>query len=246
MNTAKKQSEFVLLTLVYNEAAVIEKVIRGIYSEVLSRLTKSELLVVEDGSTDGTKDILSELRRELGFTLLMEDGKQGYTAALRLALEYARDRGKYIFFTDSDGQHSPADFWLLKEKISEADMVIGVRDHRQDSWFRNSISAWMNRLIIPLLFGVRLRDINCGFRLMRNELVGYCLSQEWFFRDCIFTELTLRAARAGFRIAESPVHHSQRLFGTSSGLPTRKMALILSRMLGNLLKLRLQLFRAKG
>ncbi len=242
----KPEKDFILLTLVHNEAGVIEGVIREFHREILSRLSRAELLVVEDGSSDGTREILQELRQELPFTLLTESGKQGYTTALRKALEYARGRGEFVFFSDSDGQQRLGDFWALKDRLDATDMVIGVRDHRQDSWFRNSISHWMNRIIIPRLFGIRLNDINCGFRVLRDELVRYMLEQEWFFTDCIFTELTIRAAHAGYRIAEAPVTHYQRLFGNSSGLPTKKMALILSRMLYNLLKLRFQLLRRQG
>ncbi len=236
--TSHENSNWTVLTLVHNEAWVIESVIREIYGKILFRLPNAELLVVEDGSTDGTRDILARLREELGFTLLTEPGKQGYTAALRRALSAARERDGFIFFTDSDGQHDQADFWRLKDLIGEADLVIGVKEHRQDSWFRNTISHVMNRILVPWFFKIRLQDINCGFRVMRREVAEFLLGEEWLFRDCVFSELTLRAVRAGFRIAETPVRHSIRRSGTSSGLPTKKMPVILSRIIKNFLKLR--------
>ncbi len=234
-------SEWTLLTLVHNEARVIEGVVREIHEKILSRLPSSELLVVEDGSTDGTKEILARLQNEFGFTLLMETGKQGYTAALGKAFQAAKDRGSFIFFTDSDGQHDQSDFWKLKDLIGEADMVIGVKEHRQDSWFRNTISRAMNRVLVPALFKTRLKDINCGFRLMRRDVVEFLSRENWFFKDCVFAELTLRANKAGYRIAETPVSHSIRKFGSSSGLPTRKMPAILLRIVKNFLKLKKEL-----
>ncbi len=234
----EEKINWTVLTLVHNEAGAIEGVVKEIHEKILSRLPDSNLVVVEDGSTDGTKEILSRLRDELHFTLLMETGKQGYTSALRRALSAARDQSDFVFFTDSDGQHDQADFWILKDLIAESDLVIGVKEHREDSWFRNFISRAMNRVLVPVLFGDKLRDINCGFRLMRRGVVEFWLKENWFFRDCIFAELTLRAQRAGFRIAEIPVRHSIRRFGTSSGLPGRRMPLILLRIVKNFFKLR--------
>ena len=238
-----ENSNWTILTLVHNEAGAIEEVVREIHGEILTRLPGSELVVVEDGSTDGTKEILGRLREELDFRLLSETGKQGYTAALRRGLADASGRADFIFFTDSDGQHDQADFWKLNALIGESDMVIGVKEHRQDSWFRNNISRGMNRLLVPLLFKVRLKDINCGFRAMRPEVAEFLLGEEWRFRDCVFAELTLRAARAGFRIAETPVNHSIRRSGTSSGLPAKKMPIILSRIVRNFFRLRREFSR---
>ncbi len=231
-------NNWTVLTLVHNEAGAIEGVVREIYEEIIARLPGSELLVVEDGSADGTREILDRLREELNFRLLSEPGKQGYTAALRRGLAAAAERGGSIFFTDSDGQHDQADFWKLKPLLEESDMAIGVKEHRQDSWFRNNISHLMNRVLVPWLFTVRLKDINCGFRAMRPEAAEFLLGEEWRFRDCVFAELTLRTARAGFRIAETPIHHSIRRSGTSSGLPAKKMPIILSRIVRNFLRLR--------
>ncbi len=244
--TSRDNSNWTVLTLVHNEAGIIEEVVREIYEQILSRLPNSRLLIVEDGSTDRTKEILSRLREEIGFTLIMEPGKQGYTTALRRALSAARDRSGFIFFTDSDGQHDQADFWRLKKLIGEADMVIGVKEHREDSWFRNTVSHGMNRLLVPALFGVRLKDINCGFRIMRSEVAEFLLGEKWLFRDCVGAELTLRARRAGFRIAETPVRHSIRRFGSSSGLPAGKMPVILLRIVKNFLKLRREFSRRRA
>lgn len=241
--TSANYHNWTVLTLAHNEARVIEGVVREIYEQIISRLPGSRLLVAEDGSTDGTREILSRLRDELGFDLLTEPGKQGYTAALRRALWAARDRKGFIFFTDSDGQHKQSDFWTLKNLSADSDMVIGVKEHRQDSWFRNTISRIMNRFLVPALFGVRLRDINCGFRVMRKEVAEFLLGERWFFRDCVFAELTLRAARAGFTIAEAPVSHSIRKFGSSTGLPTRKMPAIIARIVKNFLALRREFSR---
>lgn len=204
--------------LVYNEAEVIEHVVRGYHAEIVSRLPGSEFIVAEDGSRDGTTGILERLRDELGIRLNHHDERRGYTRALKDALALARH--DLIFFSDSDGQHDPRDFWRLARQIPYCDMVIGFKAPRHDPVYRVLMSRVFNRLV-GALFNVRLRDANCGFRLMRRRVVADLLRAEWQLRACTFTEFTIRAFYRGYAIREAPIRHLPRPFGPSRGVPLR-------------------------
>jgi len=224
-----------LLMLVHNEAPVIEGVVRDYHREVIGRLPGSEFIVVEDGSRDGTTEILDGLRGELGLTVIHRDERRGYTAAMREALSLPKH--DLVFFSDSDGQHDPRDFWKLANRIRTADLVIGVKSPRRDPWYRIVISRVFNALIAAM-FGLRVSDINSGFRLMTRRLVDDLLRDEWRLRACIASELTIRAHCRGYAIAEVPVRHRARPFGRSKGLPLSKIPRAVAHIVRELLVLR--------
>lgn len=226
-----------VVTLVHNEAEVIEGVIRGIHKSIISKMPDSEIIVCEDGSTDGTKEILVKLRKDIPFQLYMGSERKGYTRALRDALSLAK--GEFIFFTDSDAQHNPEDFWKLSEKIADHDLVTGYKLDRKDGLFRSVISKSMNT-IIGILFGLWIRDINCGFKLFRRELIDEILKEKWFFPDCIMTELVIRIHKMRGRIIEVPVEHRARL-GVSRSLPFSRLPKSSLGVLSNLIKLKLSI-----
>jgi glycosyltransferase involved in cell wall biosynthesis len=205
-----------IVMLVYNEAEVIEHVVRGYHAEIVQRLPSSEFIIAEDGSRDGTTQILERLRSELGVTLLHHDERRGYTRALRDALAHAKH--DVIFFSDSDGQHDPRDFWRLAKQIPYCDMVIGFKQPRHDPLYRVVMSRIFNRLV-GALFKFRFHDVNCGFRLIRRGLVIDLLRDEWQMRACTFTEFTIRAFYRGYAIREAPIRHLPRPFGVSRGVP---------------------------
>lgn len=224
-----------IVMLVYNEAEVIEHVVRGYHAEIVRRLPGSEFIIAEDGSRDGTTEILERLRDELGLRLSHKDERRGYTRALRDALALARH--DVIFFSDSDGQHDPADFWRLAKQIPYGDMVIGFKEPRHDPVYRVVMSRVFNRLV-GALFKVRLRDVNCGFRLMRRRLVEDLLRDEWQMRACTFTEFTIRAFYRGYAIREAPIRHLPRPFGASRGVPLRGIPSSILHILGQFADLR--------
>ncbi|MFQ5827708.1 MAG: glycosyltransferase family 2 protein [Candidatus Methylomirabilia bacterium] len=209
-----------LVILAHNEAEVIEQVVRDYHAEVISRLPGSEFIIVEDGSRDRTWEILQGLRGELGLTVIHREERRGYTAALKEALSLPKH--DVIFFSDSDGQHDPRDFWRLAKRIPYCDLVIGFKQPRRDPLYRLLMSRVFN-ILIGFVFKLRLRDINCGFRLMRRELVDELVRDDWQMKACIATELSIRAFYKGYRIDEVPVRHRPRPFGESRGLPLRQI-----------------------
>ena len=227
-----------LVMLAHNEVDVIERVVRDYHREVVARLPGSEFIVVEDGSRDGTWETLEPLRDELGLRLVHRDERQGYTRALRSALSLARR--DLVFFSDSDGQHEPRDFWRLAKRIPYADLVIGFKHPRRDPAYRLVMSRVFNALI-GRAFKLRLRDANCGFRLMRRPLVEDLLRDEWLLRECIFTELTIRAFYKGYRVDEVPIRHRARPAGESRGLPMRRIPRAVLHVLGQLITMKRQI-----
>ncbi|MCX6357411.1 MAG: glycosyltransferase family 2 protein [Candidatus Aureabacteria bacterium] len=209
------------LLLVYNEAEVIEDVVRGVHREVVAKIPGSELVIAEDGSTDGTKEILARIVPEMpGTRLVQGTARKGYTRAYKDALKLCRN--ELIFFSDSSGKHDSHDFWKLAAVIDNADMVIGIKTARHDPLYRVLMSRVFN-FMVSRYFGHSFRDINSGFRLMRMGAIRDVLDDNWYMKHLINFEFTLRVMARGFRIAEVPVTHNPRSHGPSRGLPVKKI-----------------------
>ena len=209
-----------IVMLVHNEAEIVETVVREYHREIVARLPGSELIVLEDGSRDGTTEILRSLVRELGITLVHHDERRGYTAALRDGL--SRSINDVIFLSDGDGQHDPRDYFRMRRRLTHAGVVIGWKFPRRDPRYRLVVSHVFNRLV-GRVFGLRLHDVNCGFRVMTRPVVEDLLRDRWQLSACIASELSIRAHFKGYAVVETPVRHRARLHGPSRGLPVRKM-----------------------
>ena len=224
-----------LIIVVHQEAESIEHVVKEFYEKVTSKIPGSEFIVCEDGSTDGTKEILSKIKDTYHLTLDMREGKRGYTNAMRDGIGAAKN--PVIFFSDSDGQHDPEDFWKMYESLLDYDMVVGWKKGRNDAFYRLVLTGVFNR-IIGWYFGVKLHDTNCGFRLMNRKVVDFLLRQDWLLQYCNNAELTVKAVRGGFRVTEIPVSHFQRRYGVSRGLPIKKLPKIIIHILRNFPKIK--------
>lgn len=219
-----------LIIVVYQEAESIEQVVKEFYDKITSKIAGSEFIVCEDGSTDGTKEILLRLKNKYQLTLDMREEKRGYTNAMRDGFTTAKH--SVIFFSDSDGQHDPADFWKMYEGLTHADMVVGWKKNRRDAWYRLVLTRVFNTLL-GWYFKVRLHDANCGFRIMNKKVVDFLLKQDWRLQYGNSAELTIKASRGGFKVTEVPVSHFPRRFGISRGLPIKKLPHIIIHILKN-------------
>lgn len=228
--TAETIKPISLIILVHQEAESIEQVIKEFYEKVISKIAGSEFIVCEDGSTDGTKEILLRLKNKYQLTLDMREEKRGYTKAMRDGFTAAKH--SVIFFSDSDGQHDPADFWKMYEKLADADMVVGWKKNRRDAWYRLVLTRVFNTFI-GWYFKVRLHDANCGFRIMNKKMADFLLKQDWRLQYGNSAELTVKACRGGFKVTEVPVSHFPRRFGISRGLPIKKLPHIIIHILKN-------------
>lgn len=216
----------------FNEVEVIADVV-GEARRALDELTAdSEIVVVDDGSTDGTGARLDELAAAGQVRVLHSPENRGYGWAVRAG--YAMATRPLVFFTDSDGQFDAMELGLLLPLVTAADIVVGHRVGRRDGSLRAALSAGYNTLVRTLL-GVEVRDINCAFKLMRRDALerlrlvsnGYVIN----------AELMARATRAGLRIREAPVSHRPRRAGRSkvsiADVPSSlRQLLLLRRLLG--------------
>lgn len=228
-------SNFSIVILVYNEAENIGKTIRDLYEVVIKKIPNSKLIVTEDGSTDGTKEILIELKKQIPFILISSDKRKGYTKAFKDALGLAKS--PLIFFSDSDGQHDPGDILKLLKEINDNDILGGYKSPRHDRLHRIIISKVYN-FIIGILFGLWMKDIDSGFKLIRKEVVDTILPKIDTMEYCVMSEFVLKAYLEGFKIKEIPVVHFPRKSGVSNIFHPSILPSIIIKLLKDLLIIR--------
>jgi glycosyltransferase involved in cell wall biosynthesis len=182
---------------------------------VLPRLARRfEVIIVDDGSTDGTGDTALALATELGLDLkvVRHEGKLGYGRAVGDGLRAASL--EYTAFTDADGQLEPADLALLIPLLQGNDLVGGWRMTREDPAFRSVISGVFNRLVL-MVFDMRVRDVNCALKIIRTERLR---SFELESRSALINaELYWKVKQGGGSYAQVPVPHYPRRLGKRSG-----------------------------
>jgi glycosyltransferase involved in cell wall biosynthesis len=197
----------------YNEEGNIEQAVRGACSAAAPLVADYEVVVVDDGSRDGTPAILARLQQELAPRLhvVRHAANLGYGAALRDGFEAAR--GEIVFYTDSDNQFDLRELEDALPFMRDYDALFGFRVDRQDPLLRKLSSAAFNTLA-SLAFGMSVRDLNCSFKLFRRERIrSLALESDDFFVD---TELVARIHRAGWRYVQRGVRHYPRREGHST------------------------------
>ena len=227
-------ARFAIVVPAHNEGPSIESVLRAYTTEVASKLG-TEILVCEDGSTDDTRDVLRRLSAELPLKVVTSETRLGYAGGVKRGLLLAD--GDILFFSDSDGQYDPRDFWNLRAQLDGADMVIGVKTQRDEPPHRIVLSKGFH-FLIRLLFGVRLQDIDCGFRLIKKGTVEDVLRDVHDLPYSFWAEFTVVASLKGLRIAEVPVSHRSRLHGNTTIYQPRRLPQILVAQFRGLLRLR--------
>lgn len=201
----------------YNEGENI-KIVTLKVQTVLERLAETwEIIIVNDGSTDGTKESAQALvRSDHRIRLISHKENLGYGASLKSGLYNARYT--WIAFIDSDGQFDFSEItnFIQKQKETGTDLVIGYYKNRQVSK-SVILTSKIWELFVSILFGLRVRDIDCGFKLINKKVVDGIPKLESDRGAFISSELLIKAKKRGFKIAEVPVTHYPRTKGTGTG-----------------------------
>lgn len=204
----------------YNDAGTIASVVIQAV-RVASRLTSDyEVLVVNDGSSDSTGAIADELARTYPHVRVVHHPRnRGYGGALRTG--FASATKALIAYTDGDAQYDPSELELLWHRLSDdADMVTGYKISRSDPFHRVVIGR-VYHYTVKLMFGLRVRDVDCDFRLMRREIFDRVKLERDTGVICL--EMMRKIQDAGFRVLEVPVHHYHRTYGRSQFFNFRRV-----------------------
>lgn len=181
--------------------------------QVARRVTnRYEILVINDGSTDNTADVLVALQKRFSrLRVITHSLNKGYGAALKSGFKHAKF--DWIFYTDGDGQYDPTELTHLVRLVTpQVDVVNGYKKRRADSWIRVIVGDIYNRYAHRVA-RLPIRDVDCDFRLIRRSV----LSNITLVNDsgAICMELIAKLSACGAQFAECAVHHYPRRFGHS-------------------------------
>ncbi len=193
---------------VFDERESLEPLHRELDAALAGLPGGVEILFVDDGSRDGSRDHMLELAgKDPRVRVLALDRNRGQSAAL--AAGFAAARGEVIATLDADLQNDPADIPRLLPALDRADVVNGIRVHRNDSWWRRASSRVANG-VRNWVTGESVTDVGCSLRVMRREFVARVRPFRGMHR---FLPTLLRIE--GARVIEQPVNHRGRRYGVS-------------------------------
>lgn len=197
----------------YNEEENIERVVENALRVLPSFADKFEVLIVNDGSKDRTREISEALAKKHPVVRTVSHEKnRGYGAALKTG--FAGSRFEWLFFTDGDGQFDLKDLSLLMPLTAGCDIAAGFRIKRNDP-FHRILNARAYNILVRILFGLNVRDIDCAFKIIRKQVTDSIkLSSESQF---LSAEFLIKAKKAGFTIKQAGVNHYPREKGTPTG-----------------------------
>jgi glycosyltransferase involved in cell wall biosynthesis len=197
----------------YNDEATIADLVR-VAAETLARIRvrDAEIIVVNDGSTDGSAKVLDELQHfEPLLRVVTHERNRGYGGALLSG--FGASTKQWVFYTDGDGQFDPAELEALVVRASDdVDVVQGYKLRRADGVLRAVVGRVYHRFV-KLCFGLKIRDTDCDFRLIRKAALDRVTLVHTTGVICV--ELVRKLQDAGARFTEVGVHHYRRVHGTS-------------------------------
>lgn len=199
---------------VYNEEQNISTTVFKALTVLSSLPLKWEILIIDGASSDNSLDIAKKLARKNKSVSVVALSQNGYGRGLNAGFNKARY--DWIVYTDSDGQFDLAEINNFLKFTSTADALWGYRIERKDQFYRKIFTfGW--KVCLFLLFGLRLKDVDCGFKMIKRKVIkdiGPLVSTKGAM---VNAELALKIRQKGFTIKEIGVHHYPRRFGRPTG-----------------------------
>lgn len=195
----------------YNDEGTIDRLVIDAFSVGFELTDDLEVVVVDDGSLDGSRRLLEGMRRDHpNLRLIRHEKNRGYGAALRSGFEAATKA--WVFYTDGDGQYDVNDLPDLARASEAVDVVNGYKVNRADPWHREVLGK-LYAAGVHKAFAIPIRDIDCDFRLIRTSMVQQLDLRSDSGSICV--ELICGLADLGATFREVPVSHHRRQFGRS-------------------------------
>ncbi|HEX6384170.1 MAG TPA: glycosyltransferase family 2 protein [Anaerolineae bacterium] len=218
---AKDQMSISAFFPAYNDAGTIPSMVITTLLVLRELADDYEVIVINDGSRDHTAEVLAELARVyLDEVRVIHHAKnRGYGGALRTG--FAQATKEWIFYTDGDAQYDARELKNLAELASDdVDFINGWKIERHDPLHRIIIGR-IYQYFVKYTFGLQLKDVDCDFRLMRRSVFDQVKLESDSGVICV--ELMKKVQDAGFRLAETPVHHYHRAYGHSQFFNFRRL-----------------------
>jgi dolichol-phosphate mannosyltransferase len=201
----------------YNEIESIEKDLIEIFSIKNSNNNIKNVIIVEDGSSDGTSEKLRELEQIYNFTLSQSKKRRGYSKALLTGINIASS--EFIFFSDLGGKFNWDDINKLIEKIPNSDFVLGVRVNRTDPLYRRLLTLWYSKYI-KIFYNIDSSDPDAGFRIYKKNLIKEIIDEPIFNSHLLNSEFTIKCISKKASYSEVKIQYINRK-GKSRGLPLK-------------------------
>lgn len=205
--------KYSLVIPVLNEEESIPELIKKIDQSLKN--TAYEIIFIDDGSTDNSYELIKELsKKKDNIRLISFRRNLGKSPALTVGFQKAK--GEFVVMMDADLQDDPAEIEKLQKKIDEGyDLVSGWRKERRDSLLKVVSSKFFNSLM-SWLFNVKVHDLNCGLKIMKNDV-----AKELFLYGGMHRFITIVSKELGFKVAEASILHHPRIYGKSKYKPTK-------------------------
>ncbi len=205
----------------YNDAGTIASMVELATLTLKKNTSDFEIIVIDDESSDNSREILKELSQKNSYLkLVFHEKNKGYGGALRSGFKKASK--DLIFYTDGDSQYDVAELPKLLAKLSDnVDIVQGYKIKRCDPWYRIIIGDLYN-FGVKLAFAIKIRDVDCDFRLIRRSVFDKIKLEH--NSGVITVEMVKKFQDAGFKFAQVPVSHYFRSYGSSQFFNFRRIA----------------------
>ena len=215
LNTSSSESRADLSVVIpaHNEEANLEPLIRRLLDVLKETVGSYEIVVVNDGSTDKTAEVLQNLQSRYSISVIEHDSNRGYGAALKSG--FAASSGKHVAFIDGDGQLDPDDLSSLFASSSQDTLALGYRKNRQDPPIRILLGKIFSSIFVPVVLNVRVKDVDCALKVIPKSLLDDIELQA--DGALINAELLAKARRRGYKMIQLPVNHLPRTQGEQSG-----------------------------